>query len=102
MAGTVDLIQRGYTGIETRGHVLWFNPCLPEELEHLRMQIRYRGHSLSVEINSDNIKVSAFRCSEEPIRIGVKDEVFDLREGDSKEVALEGSALTRPGRSGSH
>jgi len=90
MAGTVDLIQRGYTGIETRGDVLWLNPCLPEELADLRMGIRYRGHSLSVEINSDNIKVSAFRCSEEPIKIAYKDEVFDLREGDSKEIALEG------------
>jgi alpha,alpha-trehalase len=102
MAGTVDLIQRGYSGIEARGDVLWFNPCLPEELEDLRMQIRYRGHSLSVQINSDNITVSAFRCTEEPIKIGVKDQVFDLREGDSQKVALEGSASTHPGRSGGY
>jgi alpha,alpha-trehalase len=33
MAGCVDMIQKGFTGIETREDVLWFNPCLPEELE---------------------------------------------------------------------
>ncbi|MET0834346.1 MAG: glycoside hydrolase family 65 protein, partial [Actinomycetota bacterium] len=29
MAGTVDLAQRCYTGLETREDVLWLNPCLP-------------------------------------------------------------------------
>jgi alpha,alpha-trehalase len=87
MAGTVDLVQRGYTGVETRGDVLRFNPCLPEELARLRMQIRYRGHSLEVEITSDKLKVSALRCTQKPIKIGFRDEVMDLKEGDTKEFA---------------
>src|SRR4029453_5122951 len=33
MAGTVDLVQRCYTGLETRQDVLWLNPSLPEELD---------------------------------------------------------------------
>jgi trehalose 6-phosphate phosphatase len=32
MAGTVDLVQRCYTGLETREDVLWLNPSLPEGL----------------------------------------------------------------------
>ena len=52
MAGTVDLVQRGHSGIVTRGDVLWFNPCLPEEWAKLRMSLRYREQSLEVEIGT--------------------------------------------------
>jgi alpha,alpha-trehalase len=88
MAGVMDLIHRAYTGIETREDVLWFNPCLPEELERLRMQLRYRGHSLQVEITQAKLKVSALRCTEQPIQIGFKDDVVELNEGDTQEFSL--------------
>jgi alpha,alpha-trehalase len=88
MAGVADLVQRGYTGIETRGDILWLNPCLPEELERLRMEIRYRGHSLDIEITGESCTVSALRCAEKPIRIGCKDTVLELAEGDTREFSL--------------
>jgi Glycosyl hydrolase family 65, N-terminal domain/Glycosyl hydrolase family 65, C-terminal domain len=44
MAGTVDLVQRCYTGLETRQDVLWLNPSLPQELDGLDFEVRYRGH----------------------------------------------------------
>ena len=44
MAGTVDLVQRCYTGLETRDGVLRLNPNLPDELDGLDFDVRYRGH----------------------------------------------------------
>ena len=44
MAGTVDLVQRCYTGLETRQDVLWLNPSLHEKLDGLDFEVRYRGH----------------------------------------------------------
>jgi alpha,alpha-trehalase len=88
MAGVMDLIHRAFTGIETREDVLWFNPCLPEELARLRMQVRYRGHSLEVEITQKKLKVSALRCAQHPIQIGFRDTVVDLNEGDTTEFKL--------------
>ena len=44
MAGTVDLAQRCYTGLEAREDVLWLNPSLPEELDGLDFDVRYRGN----------------------------------------------------------
>ena len=38
---TVDLVQRGYTGIEARQDVLWLNPSLPKELARLQLKIHY-------------------------------------------------------------
>ena len=51
MAGTVDMIQRCYAGIETREGVLFLNPALPDELEHLRFTVRYRGQSIALEVS---------------------------------------------------
>ena len=46
MAGTVDLMQRCYTGIELRGGTLMFNPRLPEEVDRLRSTVRFRRQIL--------------------------------------------------------
>ncbi|MBN2168721.1 MAG: trehalose-phosphatase, partial [Actinobacteria bacterium] len=73
MAGCIDLVQRGYTGLECRGNVLRFNPQFPEELDGLRMHIRYRGHWLELSIGSNKVKVESLASSAVPVRIEVKD-----------------------------
>jgi alpha,alpha-trehalase len=88
MAGTIDLLQRGYTGIVTRGDVLWFNPCLPEELESLELQIRYRGYSLNVSITKTRLRVEALQAREFPIRIGYKGETAEIAGRDTVEFEL--------------
>jgi alpha,alpha-trehalase len=88
MAGTVDLIQRCSTGMVTRGDVLWFNPCLPEEISKLHIQIRYRRHSLDVEITHNTLRIRALKSPEPPIRIGLKDRVYDLEAGSVKELTF--------------
>lgn len=69
MAGSVDLLQRGYTGIEIRGEVLRLNPCLPKELKRLKMQLRYRGQSLRLDISPEQISVTCLQCGLEPVRL---------------------------------
>ena len=88
-ASTVDLMKRGYTGIEPRGDVLWFNPRLPEELKRLQMQIRYRGHTLDLDITSSKLKVSALRTSEKPIKIGLKGKTYHLEQNKAVELELQ-------------
>jgi trehalose/maltose hydrolase-like predicted phosphorylase len=51
MAGTVDLLQRCYAGVELRAGELWFNPSLPYQLNRLGFQLRYQGHALLVDIS---------------------------------------------------
>jgi len=88
MAGTVDQVQRGYTGIEVREDVLWFNPCLPEELSELKLELRYRGYFLDVDITCDQLSVSALRAKEHPISIGYQEEVKELYGRDSVTFSL--------------
>jgi alpha,alpha-trehalase len=88
MAGTVDQLQRGYTGIVTRGDVLYFNPCLPEDLSRLKLKIRYRAHFLEIEMTAETLRVSAIRSGEEPIKIGVNGKIYHLSPASGREFPL--------------
>jgi trehalose/maltose hydrolase-like predicted phosphorylase len=60
MTGTVDLVQRCYTGIEMRDKVLWLNPRLREDLRRLTLHMRYRSHELTLDVTYDTLQI-AFR-----------------------------------------
>ena len=89
MAGTVDLIQRGHTGIEMRGDVLWFNPCLPDVLRQLRLQIRYHGHRLGLEIHHDTITISFGKSGLRPVKIGFGGTVYTGQPGETLQLKLD-------------
>ncbi len=88
MAGTVDLVQRCYAGLEMRDGILWFNPCLPEELNNLNFSLRYSGHWMTVGIERKKLKVSFKRSWSRPIKIGVRDKIYTMDEGMSREFKL--------------
>ncbi len=88
MAGTVDVLQRCYTGLELRGEVLWLNPRLPEPMRRLRLLVRYRGHSLELDITHDRLRVSAERCAAPSMKVGLRDRVYELCASEVKEFAL--------------
>lgn len=88
MAGTVDLLQRGYTGIVTRGDVLWLNPCLPHELTCLRMTIRYRGHALDLTMTHQSLTVHAHESNATPIALGVVDRTCSVEAGQTREFPI--------------
>jgi len=95
MAGTVDLVQRSYTDIEPRDDVLWLNPRLPRQLARLHLQVRYRCHTLELEIDSRKMKVSSYRGAKQPIRIGFRGEIFDLHGKGMREFDLESEPIRR-------
>ena len=66
MAGTVDLIQRCYSGIEMRDGVLAFNPRLPDEVLQMNATLRYRRHTLDVEVTQDCLTVSSRVMTAQP------------------------------------
>jgi alpha,alpha-trehalase len=88
MAGTVDQLQRGYTGIVTRRDVLWFNPCLPEELQCLRMRLRYRNHFIEVEVTAERLTITSLPTAREAIRVGFRDQVVELPADSSRVFEL--------------
>ena len=96
MAGTLDLAQRCYTGLEMRGDVLWLNPALPEKLSTLGMEIRYRGHwGVHVEVTHERLRVSLPPSEAAPIKIGFGGEVVTVDPGGMREFPLGSQAAVR-------
>ncbi|MFI9489248.1 glycoside hydrolase family 65 protein [Promicromonospora sp. NPDC052451] len=59
MAGSIDLVQRCYTGLELSGDVLRLAPRLPDELAELSFRLRYRGHrGIEVRCTHDSVRIS--------------------------------------------
>jgi beta-phosphoglucomutase family hydrolase len=88
MAGTVDIVQRCFTGIVTRDDILWLDPALPKPILRLSFSLRYRGQSLSFDIDQENLKVSAWHSSAKPIKLGFQKQVYELNAGESKVFPL--------------
>jgi trehalose/maltose hydrolase-like predicted phosphorylase len=86
MAGTVDLVQRGETGIEIRDETLSLNPCLPEELQGLTLRFRYRGHWLALEFSCDRMRILAPDGWAGPDTIVVRDTVYEFHAGEALEL----------------
>ena len=104
MSGTVDLVQRGYTGIEVRGGVLYFNPNLPEGMKRLRLSLRYRKHLVDVDITQDTLVLSSRWRTPEPLEFALRGERYLLLPCETRAFPIERPPITNtfmPARAGS-
>jgi trehalose/maltose hydrolase-like predicted phosphorylase/beta-phosphoglucomutase-like phosphatase (HAD superfamily) len=89
MAGTVDIVLRGLTGMRPRGEVLRFDPALPPQVKQLNFSVHYRGHRIDVELAEDHLRLSARPGEPKPIQVLVRDQTVELAPGQQREVSLE-------------
>jgi trehalose/maltose hydrolase-like predicted phosphorylase len=83
MAGTLDLIQRGYMGSGIRDGVLHFDPKPVGNLDGLSFPMRFRGMPLEVKLEGGKLTVAAQSDgSSRPVKVGVKDTVKEIRAGE--------------------
>ena len=89
MAGTVDLVQRCYTGLQSREGMLRLKPSLPEELDGLDFDIRYRGHwGINLHLTPRRLRVRVAADGAEPVPVAVRDQVVELAPGSAQEFRL--------------
>lgn len=69
MAGSLDVLQRCFAGVEMRGDALHLNPYWPPKLGRLEFSMTYREHALNIEIAEDQVRVSAGPGGQSPIRV---------------------------------
>jgi alpha,alpha-trehalase len=84
MVGTIDIVQRCYTGLITKDDVLWLNPRLPKQLTRLSFRLQYRQQVVYLEITQKTLKVSAGNSSAQSIKIGFKNKIYRFIAGESK------------------
>ncbi|MCG3040643.1 glycoside hydrolase family 65 protein [Streptomyces sp. S1A] len=84
MAGTLDLVQRGLTGLETRGGALRLDPAPLPELSRFSFTMRYRHHwGVGVRMGSDGMRVSLPGSAEGPVRLVLPDRTVTIEPGES-------------------
>jgi trehalose/maltose hydrolase-like predicted phosphorylase len=86
MAGSVDVLQRCFAGVEMRGDTLRLNPNWPEELGVLEFTMRYRGHLLTLRVTGKQVRVSARSGVQAPIRLSYGEEITELGPGEAVEL----------------
>ncbi|MFJ9097790.1 glycoside hydrolase family 65 protein [Streptomyces sp. NPDC102405] len=89
MAGTLDLVQRGLTGLETRSGALWLDPVPVPELSSYGFSLRYQGHwgvRLRLEHRCLNIEVPSSDRS--PIDIRLPDRAVGVEPGETCRLVL--------------
>ncbi|MFT5729508.1 MAG: alpha,alpha-trehalase [Desulforhopalus sp.] len=88
MSGCIDILQRGYAGLEIRSEILILNPLLPKSINRIRFHMRYRKHWLNLEITQHIVKVKSLTSKATPITIMIKDEIIRLFPGNRAVVNL--------------
>ncbi|MFE1288494.1 glycoside hydrolase family 65 protein [Streptomyces sp. NPDC058751] len=89
MAGTLDLVQRGLTGLETRGGALRFDPVPLPELSEYGLAIRYRRHrGVQLHLSSGWLNVSVPASDEPPVDITLADRTVTVAPGESCTLTL--------------
>ncbi|GAA4464117.1 glycoside hydrolase family 65 protein [Phytohabitans houttuyneae] len=85
MAGSVDVLQRCFAGIETRDDALWLNPYWPPTLGTFDFDMRYREHPLTLRISGAGIQVTAGAGQQPPVRVCCRGQSVLLHPGQAVE-----------------
>jgi trehalose/maltose hydrolase-like predicted phosphorylase len=88
MAGSVDLLQRCFAGLELRGDRLVLDPAWPESLGMLTFSIQYRDVPLTIEVSADRVEVTAGHGERRHLTVECRGEVVDLVAGSTARFAL--------------
>jgi trehalose/maltose hydrolase-like predicted phosphorylase len=83
MAGTLDLVQRGLTGLETREDALRFDPVPLPALSEYGFSLRYRGHwGVGVRRRSGQLEIRVPDSEESPLRVVLADRAVTVAPGE--------------------
>lgn len=88
MAGTVDIVKRGYTGTVIRDGVLWFEPALPDELHELRTRFRVMGAWLDVVITHETLEIE-LTSGAKTARVGIAGHIHEVVRGQRRSFPLK-------------
>ncbi|MCQ4084820.1 glycoside hydrolase family 65 protein [Streptomyces sp. RB6PN25] len=93
MAGTLDLVQRGVTGLETREGALWLDPAPLPELSEFGFSIRFRGHwGVALRMRHGRLYISVPTSDATPIHVILPDRAITVVPGDTEGLDLSASS----------
>ncbi|GGW79934.1 hypothetical protein GCM10010350_76000 [Streptomyces galilaeus] len=90
MAGTLDLVQRGLTGMETREDALWLDPVPLPALSEYGFSMRYRRHwGVRIRRLNGQLEIGVPDSEESAIRVVLADRAVTVAPGEICTLALK-------------
>ena len=72
MAGTLDLVQRGLTGLEAEGDALRLDPVTVPQLHRFETSLRFRGHwGLRLRVEDGALRIGVPDSAQAPVRVAL-------------------------------
>lgn len=96
MAGTVDLVQRCFTGMEVYDGGLHFAPVLAERLCSVKLRVRYRGHWIGVTVTPEALTLHAHAGWPHPVKVFVFGQAVALAPDESRRFPMPGAERAAP------
>jgi trehalose/maltose hydrolase-like predicted phosphorylase len=92
MAGTLDLVQRGLTGLEADGEALRLAPVPMAQLPRFDLSLRYRGHwGVHLRSKDGRLHVGVPPSAQRPVPVRVGDRMFQVPPGSTYALELDTS-----------
>jgi trehalose/maltose hydrolase-like predicted phosphorylase len=88
MAAGLDLVQRGYLGLDPRDGVLHVAPRLPAALRELCVTVRHCGQWLTIRVTADRLTARCRAGLHPATRIAVRGEEVELGVEEERTFAL--------------
>ncbi|MER6347115.1 glycoside hydrolase family 65 protein [Streptomyces sp. NPDC001595] len=89
MAGTLDLVQRGLTGLATRQGALWLDPVPLPELSSYGFSLRYQGNwGVRLRLRHSRLEITLPSSDANPIDVRLPDRAVRLQPGETGRLVL--------------
>ncbi|RKN45967.1 glycoside hydrolase family 65 protein [Streptomyces hoynatensis] len=88
MAGTVDLVQRGLLGLETREGALCLDPAPLPELSEFAFSVRCRGVEVRLHLTPGRLRVAVPRWESAPVRVVLSGRAVEVPPGEERLLPL--------------
>ncbi|SDN48180.1 Trehalose and maltose hydrolase (possible phosphorylase) [Streptomyces sp. cf386] len=89
MAGTLDLVQRGLTGLETREGALWLDPVPLPELSSYGFALRYQGHwGVRLRLERGKLEIAVPSSDASAIDVRLPDRAVSVEPGETARLEL--------------
>ena len=81
MVGTVDLVQRCFTGLSIEDGVVGFDPMLPSALTRMKLRMRFQGNWLDIALDHHQLAVTVSETWSRSVDVSVKGARHSLEPG---------------------
>ncbi|WP_073952185.1 glycoside hydrolase family 65 protein [Streptomyces kebangsaanensis] len=89
MAGSLDLVQRGLPGLETREDALWLDPVPVPELSSYGFALRYQGHwGVRLRLEHGRMEIAVPPSDRSPIDVRLPDRAVCVQPGETCRLIL--------------